>query len=172
MRRLVSILMCAILLFMPMTVVFGHAEGGPGTAPSPNTPVGDDVIYDAVGNKQTLQVEGGDIIHLQEVADVIDTHEDERLRVRLDGIPGIKLSIQKQPRANTVSVVDVVQQRMEWLRGRGLIPEDIRVDSVADQSVYIRQALNNGMNMFRYLYLGATPEDIARTYRSSREKAT
>ena len=90
-----------------------------------------------------LQVAGGDIIHLQEVAEVIDTHEDERLRVRLDGVPGIKLSIQKQPAANTVAVVDVVRQRLDWLQEHGLVPEDIHVDRVADQSIYIRQALNN-----------------------------
>ena len=90
-----------------------------------------------------LRLAGGDIIHLQEVAQVIDTHEDERLRVRLDSVPGIKLSIQKQPSANTVSVVDVVRQRLDWLQAQGLIPEDIYVDSVADQSIYIRQALNN-----------------------------
>ena len=90
-----------------------------------------------------LRLDGGDIIHLQEVAQVIDTHEDERLRVRLDSVPGIKLSIQKQPSANTVSVVDVVRQRLDWLQAQGLIPEDIHVDSVADQSIYIRQALNN-----------------------------
>ncbi|MEN8803295.1 MAG: efflux RND transporter permease subunit [Thiogranum sp.] len=90
-----------------------------------------------------LQLSGGDIIHLQEVAQVIDTHEDERLRVRLDSVPGIKLSIQKQPSANTVSVVDVARQRLDWLQAQGLIPNDIHVDSVADQSIYIRQALNN-----------------------------
>jgi multidrug efflux pump subunit AcrB len=90
-----------------------------------------------------LQMAGGDIIHLQEVAEVIDTHEDERLRVRLDGVPGIKLSIQKQPAANTVAVVDVVRQRLDWLQEHGLVPEDIHVDRVADQSIYIRQALNN-----------------------------
>ncbi|MGB5537092.1 MAG: efflux RND transporter permease subunit [Thiogranum sp.] len=90
-----------------------------------------------------LRLAGGDVIRLQEVAQVIDTHEDERLRVRLDSVPGIKLSIQKQPSANTVSVVDVVRQRLDWLQAQGLIPEDIYVDSVADQSIYIRQALNN-----------------------------
>jgi hypothetical protein len=33
------------------------------------------------------------------------------------------------------------------------------------------QWLLNSWSMFRYLYLGATPEDIARAYRSSREEA-
>ena len=34
----------------------------------------------------------------------------------------------------------------------------------------LRQVLRNGWNMLWYLYLGATPKDIARTYRSDREK--
>ncbi|TFG70392.1 MAG: glycosyltransferase [Anaerolineales bacterium] len=34
----------------------------------------------------------------------------------------------------------------------------------------IRQSLQNAVNMIRYLYFGATPEDIAKSYRSSREK--
>ncbi|MGD8629242.1 MAG: efflux RND transporter permease subunit, partial [Gammaproteobacteria bacterium] len=63
-----------------------------------------------------LRLADGDLIHLQEVAEVIDTHEDERLLVRVNGVPGIKLSIQKQPTANTVAVVDVVQDRLDWLR--------------------------------------------------------
>ena len=35
---------------------------------------------------------------------------------------------------------------------------------------YLWQSLLNGWNMFRYLNLGATPEQIARSYRSSREE--
>jgi len=90
-----------------------------------------------------LRLDDGSVIHLQEVAEVIDTHEDERLLVRVNGVPGIKLSIQKQPTANTVAVVDVVQERLDWLRAQGLVPDDIEVRSVEDQSVYIRQALTN-----------------------------
>ena len=90
-----------------------------------------------------LQLQQGGLINLQEVAEVIDTHEDERLRVRVNGEPGIKLSIQKQPTANTVAVADAVEQRLDWLAAEGLIPEDIRIRSVSDQSVYIRQALSN-----------------------------
>lgn len=101
--------------------------------------------FTAVGDiaRLPLQLDNGSVIHLQEVAEIIDTHEDERLRVRVNGIPGIKLSIQKQPTANTVAVVDVVQQRLEWLQSQGLVPDDIRLYNVADQSIYIRQALSN-----------------------------
>jgi len=90
-----------------------------------------------------LQLADGELIHLQEVADIIDTHEDERLRVRVNGIPGIKLSVQKQPTANTVAVVDAVRERLDWLATQALIPEDVEIRSVDDQSIYIRQALKN-----------------------------
>jgi rSAM/selenodomain-associated transferase 2 len=39
-----------------------------------------------------------------------------------------------------------------------------------DEVGVLRQILRNAWNMFRYLYLGATPEQIARSYRSSRER--
>lgn len=90
-----------------------------------------------------LPLADGSIIRLQEVAEIIDTHQDERLRVRFNGVHGIKLSIQKQPSANTVAVVESVRQRLAWLRAQGLVPDDVLVDAVSDQSVYIRQALNN-----------------------------
>ncbi|MCP4043317.1 MAG: efflux RND transporter permease subunit, partial [Gammaproteobacteria bacterium] len=71
-----------------------------------------------------IQLEDGDssVIRLHEVARIIDGHEEERLRIRSNGIPGIKLSIQKQPQANTVAVVDTVRRRLSWLREQGLIP--------------------------------------------------
>ena len=90
-----------------------------------------------------LQLHQGGMIHLQEVAEVIDSHQDERLRVRVNAVPGIKLSIQKQPTANTVAVVDAVRERLDWLKAEGLVPQDIGIRNVSDQSVYIRQALSN-----------------------------
>jgi len=74
---------------------------------------------------------------------VVDTHEDERLRVRLNGRPGLKLSIQKQPGANTLEVGDVVKQRLTWLREQQLIPDDITIEAVSDQSLYVRHAVHN-----------------------------
>ena len=53
------------------------------------------------------------------------------------------------------------------------IDPDVRVITSARRFAergYLRQSLLNGWNMFRYLHLGATPEQIARSYRSSREE--
>ena len=82
-------------------------------------------------------------LRLQDVAQVLDNHGDEKLRIRLNGVPGIKLSIQKQPAANSVAVVDAVNQRLEWLQEQGMIPSDVQVDRVGDQSTYVRHALRN-----------------------------
>ena len=84
-----------------------------------------------------------DGLRLGDVARVVDSHEDERLRIRLDGTPAIKLSIQKQPDANTINVVDVVRERLHWLQAQRLIPADIGLDTVSDQSIYVRHALRN-----------------------------
>jgi len=90
-----------------------------------------------------LRLPNGNTIYLEEVADIIDGHEDERIRVRANGTSGAKLSIQKQPTANTVAAVDVVNERLEFLREQGLLPDDIALVPVSDQSVYIRQSLQN-----------------------------
>lgn len=82
-------------------------------------------------------------LRLQDVARVIDKNADEKLRIRLNGIPGIKMSIQKQPAANSVAVVDAVKERLSWLRTQDLIPSDIHIDAVGDQSTYVRHALRN-----------------------------
>ena len=90
-----------------------------------------------------LSLPDGGIIYLHEVASVIDASEEERIRVRANLVPGVKLSIQKQPTANTISVVDGVQQRLAWLQEQDLLPEDIQLTTVSDQSIYIRQAIKN-----------------------------
>jgi len=85
----------------------------------------------------------GQYIYLKDIAQVIDTHEDEKLRVRLNGVSGIKVSIQKQPNANSVTVADAVKQRLNELRRQQVLPDDIQVNIVGDQSVYIRNSLSN-----------------------------
>lgn len=82
-------------------------------------------------------------VRLGDIAQVLDLHEDERMRVRLNGDAAIKLSVQKQPQANTVTVVDAVNERLDWLATQKLIPSDIRIARVSDQSTFVRHALRN-----------------------------
>ncbi|MEN8132535.1 MAG: efflux RND transporter permease subunit, partial [Pseudomonadota bacterium] len=80
---------------------------------------------------------------LGEVADIQAGHGAEELRIRVDGVPGIKLSVQKQPQANTVAVVDGVLGYIEWMKTQGLLPQDVLVKRVNDQAAFIRHALRN-----------------------------
>jgi multidrug efflux pump subunit AcrB len=85
----------------------------------------------------------GVVLRLSDVAEVHDSAADEKLRIRLNAVRGLKLAVQKQPQANTVSVVDAVKQQLAFLDEQGLIPEDISVDAVENQAIYVRQALHN-----------------------------
>lgn len=80
---------------------------------------------------------------LKDVAQVIDTHQDEELRIRLNQQPGIKLTIQKQPDANTIEVAKRLYQQIEWFKTQNLLPADIKIATVDDQSIYVKRALNN-----------------------------
>ncbi|MES9833336.1 MAG: efflux RND transporter permease subunit [Candidatus Thiodiazotropha sp. DIVDIV] len=105
------------------------------------------------------------LVRLSEVARIKDSAEDERLRIRLNDLPGVKLSIQKQPTANTVEVVDYVLDRLDELKRKGLLPKDIEVHAVDDQARFVRRALNNAVTsaltgavlamMVVYLFLGS-----------------
>lgn len=104
-------------------------------------------------------------VPLEHLARVVDGHEESRLRIRLDRRPAIKLSIQKQPQANTVSVVDGVNRQLDELRQRRLIPGQIQVTAVNDEARHIRRSLRNALTaaatgavlaMFIvYLFLGS-----------------
>lgn len=90
-----------------------------------------------------LKLPGGGTVRLAEIAEIVDGHEDERIRVRLDGRPGVKMTIQKQPTANTVAVVEAVHQRFAWLTAQGILGKEYVVRPVSDQSIYIKNALGN-----------------------------
>jgi multidrug efflux pump subunit AcrB len=87
----------------------------------------------------------GRTVPLGEIAQVVDGTEDERLRVRFDDLPGIKLSLQKQPQANTVAVVEAVDEQLARLAEDGLLPDDVSVSKVDDQARYIRRSLDTAL---------------------------
>jgi multidrug efflux pump subunit AcrB len=84
-----------------------------------------------------------DTIRVCDVAQVFDSHKDERLRIRLNKVPGIKLSIQKQPQANTVAVANEVKHRLKNLKATNAIPESINLAITDDQSIFIKHSINN-----------------------------
>lgn len=85
-------------------------------------------------------------IYLRDFAQVIDGTEQQRVFAFLNKTPAVKISIQKQPEANTITVVDRVKQRIEQLRQRNLIPADMVLTPTLDESVFIRNSLADVTN--------------------------
>lgn len=82
-------------------------------------------------------------IYLRDFAEVIDGTEEQRVFAFLNKTPAVKVSIQKQPDANTITVVDGIKRRLEELRASGLIPEDMVLTNTLDESQFIRNSISN-----------------------------
>ncbi|BAZ86449.1 efflux RND transporter permease subunit [Dolichospermum compactum] len=82
-------------------------------------------------------------VYLRDFAEVIDGAENQRVYVLLNGEESVKVSIQKQPDANTVNVVDSVKKRLEELQQSGLIPREATLTPTLDESKFIRNSIAN-----------------------------
>jgi multidrug efflux pump subunit AcrB len=80
-------------------------------------------------------------VYLRDFAETIDGTEQERVLVNLNRQKAVKLSVQKQPDANTVAVVDAVKQRLTELRRSGVVPADMVITPTLDESKFIRNSL-------------------------------
>jgi hydrophobe/amphiphile efflux-1 (HAE1) family protein len=90
-----------------------------------------------------LTAPSGARVPLRDVAAVRDTSQEQRSWARLNGVPAVRIGIQKQPEANTVEVVQGVQARLETLAASGYIPADIKNEVTYDQSGFISEALQS-----------------------------
>ncbi|WP_026102082.1 efflux RND transporter permease subunit [Geminocystis herdmanii] len=82
-------------------------------------------------------------VYLTEFADIIDGAQEQRVFVYLNGTPAVKVSVQKQPDANTIEVVDLVKAKIEELKKANTIPNDITILPTLDESIFINNAINN-----------------------------
>lgn len=82
-------------------------------------------------------------IYLRDFAEIVDGTEKRRIGVFLNGEPALKVSVQKQPEANTVQVVEGLEKRIGELRDSGLIPEDVQLLPTLNDSVFIKSSLAN-----------------------------
>lgn len=82
-------------------------------------------------------------VYLRDFAEVVDGTQEQRIFVDLNGQPAVKVSIQKQPDANTVTVVDGIKRRIDQLRQSGVIPADMVLNPTLDESMFIQNAIQN-----------------------------
>ena len=82
-------------------------------------------------------------IRVDDVAEVVDGYEDLSRIAELNGVPVVRLDIQKQSGANTVTVADNIRAEVERINQTR---SDVRLTVVSDQSDFIRKSINNVQN--------------------------
>jgi HAE1 family hydrophobic/amphiphilic exporter-1 len=82
----------------------------------------------------------GGTVRLGDLAQVSDGTKEVRQLARLDGQPSVVLLVQRQTDANTVATIRAVKERLA--RSRELLPPDITLEILQDQSRYIEAALH------------------------------
>ena len=100
-------------------------------------------------NRIIIAYRDGSVITFGDIGRVIDTVEEPRSIARLDGRPSVSLMVRKQSGTNTVKVVDDVMARLE--RIKPTLPSDMRIQTIRDQSRFIRRSFEE---IQRHLILG------------------
>jgi CzcA family heavy metal efflux pump len=88
----------------------------------------------------------GGHIPLSEIATVTDSHREQRLWARLDGVPAVRMTVRKQPNANTVKVAEDVDRQLAALQASHFIPGDIQYAVISNNATFIRSSVNSVRN--------------------------
>lgn len=83
---------------------------------------------------------GGTPVRLNDLGTVIDSTKEVRTLARLNGKPAVVLEVQRQSGENTVAVIEGIKERLP--RCSDLLPDDVEVSIIQDQSRYIIEALH------------------------------
>ena len=83
----------------------------------------------------------GNPVHLREVAEVIDSVEDQRNLGLADGQPAVLMQLFREPGANIIDTVDRVRALLPELQAS--IPSDVVANVVMDRTITIRASLRD-----------------------------
>ncbi len=84
---------------------------------------------------------GGQVVRLQDVADVEDSVESVKTAAWMNGERTITLSVQRQPDANTVATVDEIKAALPKLLAQ--MPASVQLSVRNDRSIPIRAAIHD-----------------------------
>ena len=80
-------------------------------------------------------------VRLEQVANVIDSVENNRVASWFNGRRSITMAVQRQPGTNTVAVVDAIRALMPQFRKQ--LPASVNLDVLNDRSISIRSSVND-----------------------------
>ncbi|MCS6815400.1 MAG: efflux RND transporter permease subunit, partial [Cyanobacteria bacterium] len=82
-------------------------------------------------------------VYLRDVAEINDGAAEQRLFARLNGKTAVKVTVQKQPDANSIAVIRGIKQKLAELRQLGVIRDEMTIVETVDESQFISNAINN-----------------------------
>ena len=86
----------------------------------------------------------GKSVRLGEVADVVRTHKERTTLTHVDGRESVEIAVYKEGDANIVEMARTTVRHVERLRGH--LPENMTLEILFDQSVFIAQAVKEVRN--------------------------
>ena len=97
------------------------------------------VRIDEIRNLVVLTRDGVPV-YLRDIADVRDTTEDRRSFMRINGVPGIRMSVTKQSGTNTIQIAEGVKREIDKINSE---VQGIQLQVLDDQSRFIQRAIGN-----------------------------
>lgn len=98
-----------------------------------------------------LRDTGGSYVYLRDVAQVIDSFEEERRITEINTQRGMMMMVRKRSGANTVAVAREVATELERLIPG--LPRDIEFNLISDTSTDITNSINNVTNTVKWAFL-------------------
>jgi multidrug efflux pump subunit AcrB len=84
---------------------------------------------------------GGRVVFVRDVAHVHDGFQTQTNSVSVDGKPGALMTVRKTGGVSTLAVIDGVREALPDIRR--LIPKDVNIKAIFDQSVFVKASLNS-----------------------------
>jgi HAE1 family hydrophobic/amphiphilic exporter-1 len=98
----------------------------------------DDIVLDTQGQR---------VVRLADLARIVRGHREREIITRIDGKEAVEVAIYKEGGANTVTVVDRVEDQLDAVRERlGSTGRQLELTVITDQARYIRQSVADVMD--------------------------
>ena len=82
-------------------------------------------------------------VYVKDLAEVRAGHKEREAIIRIDGAEAVEIALYKEGDANAVAVAEGALERADVIRKS--LPRDLQITTLYDQSVFIKQAINEVM---------------------------
>ncbi|MFI3314173.1 MAG: efflux RND transporter permease subunit [Rikenellaceae bacterium] len=94
---------------------------------------------------------GGRVVRLSDVAQIKDTLETSTMDERINGRQGVRVMVQKQSGANTVSIVNAINEAMPAIGAA--LPSDVDVTTIYESATEVNNSINSLSETIMYAFI-------------------